>query len=123
MDNRTLRGVLDMAPFKWEGTNPSLPRQCGPRLAVFFTRIQPFNPEELSALTNYIATIPRPPNRYRPLGGELTEQQAQQLCDAINSLGDYEHVHVRAERGHLNIYPDDYEQRVQCLRQFFYDEV
>jgi YVTN family beta-propeller protein len=75
VDNRTLRGILDTAPFKWEGTNPSLQRQCGPRLAVFFTRIQPFTPQELSALDNYIATIPRPPNRYRPLGAELTETQ------------------------------------------------
>jgi len=75
VDNRTLRGILDTAPFKWEGTNPSLSRQCGPRLAVFFTRIQPFTPEELSALDNYICTIPRPPNRYRPLGAELTDAQ------------------------------------------------
>jgi len=75
VDNRTLRGILDTAPFKWEGTNPSLQRQCGPRLAVFFTRIQPFTPEELSALDNYICTIPRPPNRYRPLGAELTNAQ------------------------------------------------
>lgn len=75
VDNRTLRGILDTAPFKWEGTNPSLQRQCGPRLAVFFTRIQPFTPEELSALENYICTIPRPPNRYRPLGAELTDAQ------------------------------------------------
>jgi YVTN family beta-propeller protein len=44
VDNRTLRGILDTAPFKWEGTNPSLQRQCGPRLAVFFTRLVPFNP-------------------------------------------------------------------------------
>lgn len=75
VDNRTLRGILDTAPFKWEGTNPSLQRQCGPRLAVFFTRIQPFTPEQLSALDNYICTIQRPPNRYRPLGAELTEAQ------------------------------------------------
>lgn len=75
VDNRTLRGILDTAPFKWEGTNPSLQRQCGPRLAVFFTRIQPFTPEELSALEYYICTIPRPPNRYRPLGAELTDAQ------------------------------------------------
>ncbi len=75
VDNRTLRGVLDTAPFKWEGTNPTLSRQCGPRLAVFFTRIQPFTPEQLSALENYICTIPRPPNRYRPLGAELTGAQ------------------------------------------------
>ncbi len=75
VDNRTLRGILDTAPFKWEGTNPSLQRQCGPRLAVFFTRIQPFTPTQLSALDEYICTIPRPPNRYRPLGAELTDAQ------------------------------------------------
>ncbi|HUU09811.1 MAG TPA: multiheme c-type cytochrome [Phycisphaerae bacterium] len=75
VDNRTLRGILDTAPFKWEGTNPSLQRQCGPRLAVFFTRIDPFTPDELSALDNYICTIPRPPNRYRPVGGKLTAAQ------------------------------------------------
>ncbi len=74
VDNRTLRGILDTAPFKWEGTNPSLQRQCGPRLAVFFTRIQPFTSEELAALDRYICTIPRPPNRYR-LGDELTPAQ------------------------------------------------
>ncbi len=75
VDNRTLRGILDTAPFKWEGTNPSLPRQCGARLAVFFTRIQPFTPEELAAVSQYVTTIPRPPNRYRPLGAPFTDAQ------------------------------------------------
>ena len=75
VDNRTLRGILDTAPFKWEGTNPSLQRQCGARLAVFFTRLAPFTPEQLSALDLYICTIPRPPNRYRPLGAPLTDAQ------------------------------------------------
>ena len=75
VDNRTLRGILDTAPFKWEGTNPSLKRQCGARLAVFFTRLAPFTDEELSALEYYICTIPRPPNRNRPLSAPLTEPQ------------------------------------------------
>jgi YVTN family beta-propeller protein len=75
VDNRTLRGILDTDPFKWKGTNPSLARQCGPRLAVFFTRVEPFSPEELVALVNYISTIPRPPNRHRPVGAELTPAQ------------------------------------------------
>jgi hypothetical protein len=75
IDNRTLRGILDTAPFKWEGTNPSLQRQCGARLAVFFTRVQPFTPEEIVALEEYICMIPRPPNRYRPVGAKLTEAQ------------------------------------------------
>lgn len=64
VENRTLRGILDTAPFKWEGTNPSLQRQCGARLSIFFTRTLPFTAEELSALDLYITTIPRPPNRY-----------------------------------------------------------
>ncbi|MFB3904038.1 MAG: multiheme c-type cytochrome [Acidobacteriota bacterium] len=75
VDNRTLRGINDTDPFKWEGTNPSLSRQCGARLAVFFTRGAPFTPEQLAAVDNYICTIPRPPNRYRPLGAPLTPAQ------------------------------------------------
>jgi YVTN family beta-propeller protein len=75
VDNRSLRSVMDTAPFKWEGTNPSLRRQCGARLAAFFTRAQPYTREELEALEYYIATIPRPPNRYRALGAPLTAAQ------------------------------------------------
>ncbi len=75
VDNRTLRGILDTAPFKWTGKNPSLKRQCGPRLSVFFTRIQPFTPKQLKALDHYITTIPRPPNRYHPPGSEYTDAQ------------------------------------------------
>jgi len=75
VDNRTLRGIYDTDPFKWAGTNPTLARQCGARLAVFFTRIQPFTPEELQAVNDYTVTIPRPPNRHRPLGAPLTEAQ------------------------------------------------
>ena len=75
VDNRTLRGIYDTDPFKWAGTNATLARQCGARLAVFFTRIQPFTPEQLQAVNDYTVTIPRPPNRHRPLGAPLTEAQ------------------------------------------------
>ena len=75
VDNRSLRGVLDTAPFKWTGKNPSLARQCGPRLAVFFTRADPFTPEQVEALERYICTIPRNPNRFRALGAPLTPAQ------------------------------------------------
>ncbi len=74
VDNRTLRGINDTAPFKWEGTNPTLKRQCGPRLAAFFTRTDPFTAEQAAALDRYIVTIRRPPNRYR-IGDELTPAQ------------------------------------------------
>jgi cytochrome c peroxidase len=75
VDNRTLRGIYDTAPFKWTGKNATLSRQCGPRLAVFFTRVEPFTPDELVAVDSYIRTIPRPPNRHRPHGADLTEAQ------------------------------------------------
>jgi YVTN family beta-propeller protein len=75
VDNKTLRGILDTPPFKWSGKNPSFSRQCGPRLSAFFTRLQPFTPEELAALDLYVCTIQRPPNRYRPVGAPLTEAQ------------------------------------------------
>jgi YVTN family beta-propeller protein len=88
VDNRTLRGIYDTDPFKWEGTNVSLARQCGARLAVFFTRIAPFTPDELRALNDYTVTIPRPPNRHRPLGTELTEAQRR--------------GRILFERGHTN---------------------
>jgi len=74
VDNRTLRGILDTAPFKWEGTNPSLRRQCGARLAVFFTRLAPYTEDELTALVRYMCTIEQPPNPYRSADG-LTLQQ------------------------------------------------
>ena len=76
VDNRTLRGINDTAPFKWEGTNPTLKRQCGPRLAAFFTRVDPFRPEQSAALDRYIVTIRRPPNRYRT-SEELTPAQSR----------------------------------------------
>ena len=75
VDNRTLRGIYDTDPFKWEGTNATLARQCGARLAVFFTRISPFTPEELQAVNDYTVTISRPPNRHRALGATLTDAQ------------------------------------------------
>lgn len=74
VDNRTLRGINDTAPFKWTGKNPTLKRQCGPRLAAFFTRIDPFQSEQSEALDRYIVTIPRPPNRYRT-GDKLSPTQ------------------------------------------------
>ena len=38
----------------------------------------------------------------------VTPTDAAALTRAIGALGDYAHVVARAERGHLNIYPDDF---------------
>jgi len=124
VDNRTLRGILDTAPFKWEGTNPSLQRQCGPRLAVFFTRIQPFNPEELSAVDNYICTIPRPPNRYRPLGAKLTDAQRRGKRVFERTLGNDGHEIPKGNRCITCHSPSLYTDRQQhdIASKFLYDK-
>ena len=75
VDNRSLRGVLDTPPFKWEGTNPSIFRQCGARLAVFFTRLEPFTQDELRALVMYQCTIEQPRNRHRDPDGLTIPQR------------------------------------------------
>jgi YVTN family beta-propeller protein len=82
VDNRTLRGIVDTPPFKWEGTNPSLHRQCGPRLAVFFTRLAPYEPDELDALVRYMCTIEQPINPYRsPDGLTLAQRRGKAVFE------------------------------------------
>jgi YVTN family beta-propeller protein len=106
VDNRSLRGILDTAPFKWTGKNPSLGRQCGPRLAVFFTRIDPFNPEQVRALERYIQTIPRNPNRYRT-GDTLTpaQRRGKLLFErAFSNTGERLEAHQRCDGCHTGPY-------------------
>jgi hypothetical protein len=73
--NRTLRGIKDTAPYKWNGKNPDLATQCGPRIAKFLFRSEGFNTHELEDLITYINQIPLPPNRRLGADGQLTEAQ------------------------------------------------
>jgi len=73
--NRTLRGIKDTAPFKWNGHNPDLATQCGPRIAKFLFRSEGFNTHELEDLVTYVNQIPLPPNRRLSADGQLTEAQ------------------------------------------------
>ena len=59
--NRTLRGIRDTAPYKWNGNNPDLATQCGPRIAKFLFRSEGFNTHELEDLITYLNQIPLPP--------------------------------------------------------------
>jgi hypothetical protein len=73
--NRTLRGIRDTAPYKWNGHNPDLATQCGPRIAMYLFRSEGFNTEELKALLTYLNQIPLAPNRHRLPDGQLTDAQ------------------------------------------------
>ena len=75
VDNRLLEDVADTGPFKWNGSNPNLETECGPRTEKFFYRSQSYDGQELTDLVAYIKSIPLRPNRYRLPNGELTPAQ------------------------------------------------
>ena len=69
------RGIGDTAPYKWNGGNPDLQTECGPRTERFFFRSQGFRGSDLQDLAQYVKSIPLRPNRYRLPNGELTPAQ------------------------------------------------
>ncbi len=73
--NRTLRGIAETAPFKWNGHNPDLETQCGPRIAKFLFHSEGFNSMQLADLVAFIKSIPLLPNRHLAANGELTPAQ------------------------------------------------
>ncbi len=74
LDNRSLLGVAGTEPFKWNGKNPSLEVQCGPRFAKVLMRTDPIPPKELRDLTTFIKS--QPPQRVaRRHDGKLTPAQ------------------------------------------------
>jgi len=75
VDNRSLEDISNTAPFKWNGGNPDLFTECGPRTERFFFRSQGFRGEDLDDLVTYVGSIPLRPNRYRQANGELTPAQ------------------------------------------------
>ena len=74
LDNRSLQGVAGTGPFKWNGKNPSLEVQCGPRFARVLMRTEPFPDRELHDLTTFIKSLP-PPRISRNADGKLTQAQ------------------------------------------------
>ncbi len=75
VDNRSIEDLMGTQPFKWNGGNPNLPTECGPRTEKYFYRSQSYNETELTDLVAFIATLPVRPNRYRLPNGELTPSQ------------------------------------------------
>ena len=75
VDNLTMRGIAETAPFKWTGKNPTLQRQEGPRAAQLFFRTHGFEGDEREAIVRFIESIPVRPNRYRKDGERLNEFQ------------------------------------------------
>ena len=51
--------------------------QCGIRFSRILTRVDSFQPSELSDLVSYIRSLPNPPNPHRAPNGELTASQTR----------------------------------------------
>jgi len=75
VDNRSIEDLSGTEPFKWNGGNPNMATECGPRTEKFFYRSQSYNSAELADLVTYVMALPYRPNRYRLPGGELTPTQ------------------------------------------------
>ena len=75
VDNRSLEDLAGTEPFKWNGGNPDMPTECGPRTEKYFYRSQSYNSQELTDLVTYVYSLPYRPNRYRLANGELTPAQ------------------------------------------------
>jgi YVTN family beta-propeller protein len=79
VDNLSLRGLAETAPFKWTGKNPNLQRQEGPRAAQLFFRTHGFDAAQNEAIVAYIEAIPQRPNRHRLKQSTKTRAKASVL--------------------------------------------
>jgi len=75
VDNRSIEDLTGTEPFKWNGGNPDLPTECGPRTEKYFYRSQSYNGQELTDLVSFVLSLPIRPNRFRLPGGELSPAQ------------------------------------------------
>jgi YVTN family beta-propeller protein len=75
VDNKLLEGVKNTEPYKWNGGNPNLPTECGPRTEKYFWRSEQYDDLTLADLAVYIRNLPTRPNRWRLANGEQTPAQ------------------------------------------------
>jgi YVTN family beta-propeller protein len=75
VDNKMLEGIKDTEPYKWNGGNPNIPTECGPRTEKYFWRSENYDNLTLADLATYVRSLSPRPNRWRLAGGELTPAQ------------------------------------------------
>ena len=75
VDKKLLEGVKDTEPYKWTGTNPNIPTECGPRTEKYFWRSENYDDLTLTDLAVYIRSLEPRPNRWQQANGELAPAQ------------------------------------------------
>jgi len=98
VDNRLLEDIRGTEPFKWNGGNPNLPTECGPRTEKFFWRSENYDDLTLTDLVVYVRHLPLRPNRWRLTDGSLTlaQDRGRQLFN--RSLDKFGNAIVEANR-------------------------
>jgi YVTN family beta-propeller protein len=77
VENRTLYSIEGTEPFKWNGKNPDLETQDGPRTAMYIFRSHGFNANEVNDLVGYIFSLHLGKNPHLAADGQLTEAQTR----------------------------------------------
>ncbi len=77
VDNRLIEDLKGTEPYKWNGGNPNLPTECGPRTEKYFWRSANYDDLTLADLVTYMLSLPPRPNRWKLPGYELTPAQAR----------------------------------------------
>jgi YVTN family beta-propeller protein len=75
VDNRSQRGIADTGPYKWNGKNPTLARQDGPRAAMLFFRSHGFEKDQLQDVVHFVESIALQPSRFLSKDGVLNDFQ------------------------------------------------
>lgn len=65
VDNKMLEDIKNIGPYKWNGGNPNLPTECGPRTEKYFWRSENYDDTTLADLATYVNSLPARPNRWR----------------------------------------------------------
>jgi YVTN family beta-propeller protein len=86
VDNKLLEGIKDTEPYKWTGTNPDIPTECGPRTEKYFWRSENYDNLTLADLATYIRSLQPRPNRWRLANGELTPAQERGQAIFVRSV-------------------------------------
>jgi len=75
VDNRLIEDLKGTDPYKWNGGNPNLPTECGPRTELYFWRSENYDDLTLTDLVTYMRSLQSRPNRWKLPGYELTAAQ------------------------------------------------
>jgi YVTN family beta-propeller protein len=92
VDNRSIESLMGTQPYKWNGGNPDLPTECGPRTEKYFYRSQSFDTAQLTDLVAFVLSLPSRPNRYRSPEGQLTaaQERGKAIFERVKAKNGYQ---------------------------------